>query len=238
MLKLNTPLFHRALGSAVIGNIDKSDIVENLSRNVDTAIGHDSEALPESQFQHLILVNGKTSAKGVEIALSKARQNQETELIPALEKIQDAINSHGETPVNLSMYEAIGKLADRIELARLAPLAKCPSCNSHDVIRNAAKSSDEGPMETCTHCNNSFPMKPGTTTVFKYGQQFDSSEPDEEHIADEEAPAEVKESDVAYDPSIDEEADFTNTPALPDGSPNSNFYSDYAKKMFGITTSA
>jgi len=241
-LKLNSSVFHAALGKAHAGEIDHGEweAPAGADRNVDNSIAMDDSdsAIPSEKFKYPILKGGKVSAKGVGSALGYATKNAEHAIIPALTKISEAIKGQSDSNLSMNYYEALGKLAERIDLSRLAPLAKCPGCGSHDVQRTPADSEHSGPMDKCTHCGQQWSMKPGTTTVFKYSSQFDSSEPDEENESDSVAPAPVIAQEPnggnAYDQDAALTTPFLDTPANPDGSPNTTLHSDYAQRLFGV----
>lgn len=58
-----------------------------------------------------------------------------------------------------------------IELAR-APLACCPGCKSHDVIRLKARNANEGPRDKCVWCGSIWSHKPGTLTAKQHAEKY------------------------------------------------------------------
>lgn len=59
-----------------------------------------------------------------------------------------------------------------LEMAR-ARLARCPGCKSHDIKRMKGRSADEGPMDKCANCGQSFAHKPGTITAEMHAARQD-----------------------------------------------------------------
>src|SRR6185437_1497082 len=97
--QLNSAVFHRAIGAAHSGDIDRSawseSQPEGKDRNAHNCIGHDPSAKgTEGEFRFPIFTkSGKLSAPGVAAALGRARTNAPG-LVASLEKVDAAIKAH------------------------------------------------------------------------------------------------------------------------------------------------
>lgn len=207
-LKLNTKVYHRALGAAHVGHVDHGEweAPQGAERDTENAIGHDTgEDGKADAYKYPIFKGDKVSAKGVGSALGYAKKNNESAIIPALQKISDAIAD--ESGKNLSRaLETAGRLADKLsampdvdvetlELSRAPRLARCPGneCGSHDVERLPAETAHEGPKDRCKICGRTWPHKPGTITAEQFNAQHQGEQaPDQQQ--EPEGEPEVQES--------------------------------------------
>lgn len=193
-LKLNTAVFHRALGAAHAGHVDHGDweAPAGADRTVDNSVGHDPDGTPAEMFEYPIMAGGKVSAKGVASAMAFAKKNNESAIVPALQKIDDALKGDDAKTLSRAL-ETVGAFADRLydlspddaaamELSRAPRLARCPNglCNSHDVERRAG-GEHEGPTDRCKQCGRQWPHKPGSLTAEQFAGG-DTEEPDDEQL--------------------------------------------------------
>lgn len=95
-IKLNTALYHRALGAAHAGSVTHDEWSAPKNRTAGNSIAHDeSQKGNADEYAYPIFAEGgKLSAKGVGSALAYAKKNNAAALVGPLEKISAAIKMH------------------------------------------------------------------------------------------------------------------------------------------------
>lgn len=119
-----------------------------------------------------------------------------------------------------------GNLTRSYELSRAPVLARCPGCGSNDVTRMDPASEDEGNIDYCDHCGNSWAHKPGTMTAKDLSPAVEKKQ-DPAPVTHEAPPAQPAGAIPAESKEL--------TPAAVMGRPNVS--SRFARNVFGVTGS-